>query len=220
MIKLIKSLLPRLPARIYYNLWVTPFQKQYRENRKDIIEGIVPVRYAKIADVVPGRRILEIGSGEGVLALALARKGVEVVAVDFSRRRVNEAERIKSAWKKKGIDVDNVEFFVGGSREAIKFSSEADTLVAVNVAYHMKDEFEDLLDSLASSISNIVLVGNQNRANCWYLDKGKSDKLGKWNYLATVEGMGSLLESRCFRVVQVEELDSPAVVGTRRCPST
>lgn len=50
-------------------------------------------RYAFAARSVPGKRVLDVGSGEGYGAALLAEKAAEVVGIDYSKAAVDHASR-------------------------------------------------------------------------------------------------------------------------------
>lgn len=64
------------------------FQIYYRENADKISKVEVPERYLRIAKLVPGERVLEIGSADGAQSLILARSkslvcGVELMPMQY-----------------------------------------------------------------------------------------------------------------------------------------
>jgi hypothetical protein len=58
----------------------------YRTNRKAIWRGDIPEKYTRLVDLVPGKRVLELGAAEGVLSLLLAQKKEKVFALDGTRK--------------------------------------------------------------------------------------------------------------------------------------
>lgn len=85
-----------------------------------------------LSDIVPGRRVLEIGCGDGSLALTLARRGARVDAIDISDARIAQARRIASA-----DDLD-VTFHVMNAEE-LAFAAETFDVVCGRAIVHHLD---------------------------------------------------------------------------------
>ncbi|KAK3377343.1 S-adenosyl-L-methionine-dependent methyltransferase [Lasiosphaeria ovina] len=56
------------------------------------LELILPT-IDELADVKPGQRVLDIGTGNGIVARRLARDGVDVLATDYSLGQIENARR-------------------------------------------------------------------------------------------------------------------------------
>lgn len=61
-------------------------QKRYSQNH--LVDGTVLEAIVEAARIVPGRNVLEIGPGVGILTAALLRAGAQVTAVEIDRRLV------------------------------------------------------------------------------------------------------------------------------------
>src|SRR5579863_3769934 len=82
---------------------------------------------------VSGRRILDVGCGDGDLALELRRRGAIVTGIDTS------ADMIEAAKVRAARENVNVEFQVG-SAESIPFAAERfDAVVAVTILCFVAD---------------------------------------------------------------------------------
>ena len=68
-----------------------------------------------------GQRVLEVGCGEGILSVLMAKKGAIVTATDISEKNLEEA---KNLAKKEGIKIDF-------------FQSDAENLPFENNSFHV-----------------------------------------------------------------------------------
>jgi ubiquinone biosynthesis O-methyltransferase len=76
---------------------------------------------------VKGRRVLDIGCGDGDLAVELRRRGANVTGIDASSDMIEAA---KARAKREGLEID----FQVGAAECIPFAAEQfDTVVAVTI---------------------------------------------------------------------------------------
>jgi 2-polyprenyl-3-methyl-5-hydroxy-6-metoxy-1,4-benzoquinol methylase len=212
----VKAKIGRPPAWIYYNLFFTPLQTQYRKNVQLIEGGDVPERYKTLAKHVPGKSIVEIGAGECILSLYLASQGKEVWAVDLSRKRTKEGERIKKIWQEQGKPVEQCRIERGGTDKVIELLENADTLVAIHVMYHLEAKAVPFVKSIPANVKFIVMAGNRMRASQWQQNKGADDSMGKWNYYASIEGMKELVLEAGFEPSVIDSGGSPIVIGERR----
>src|SRR5580698_876395 len=105
----------------------------YRENIEEIREGNVPPKYTRLIPYVPGKKVLEIGSAEGVMSLCLARKKEKVFAVEFTPKRHQAAVELKAAWQSKDIDVSRCELVLGDIFEHLDLLNQVETVVADRV---------------------------------------------------------------------------------------
>jgi tRNA1(Val) A37 N6-methylase TrmN6 len=107
----------------------------YRKNEERILRGDVPEKYLRILPHIPGDKVLEIGSAEGVLALLLSKEGKRVTALERQPDRHKAALALKRSWgDKRAI------FFDGDIRDKLHHLEGKDTLVAVRMIYYLKDE--------------------------------------------------------------------------------
>jgi SAM-dependent methyltransferase len=184
----------------------------YRKNEAAILKGDVPEKYLRLIPHIPGERILEIGSAEGVLALLLARQGKQVTALERKAERHEAAQRLRDSWAVKGV-----RFICGDIRNNLFRFHGIDTLVAIRMVYYLGDELDEVFAEAALKIPNVVLCGNKNRAQ-WWRDgiPNRNDKAD--NYYASHEGMTDLLLRHGYRIKTVIEEGDPIVVGeTRTC---
>jgi hypothetical protein len=185
----------------------------YRKNEAAILRGDIPQKYSRIVPFVPGNRILEIGSAEGVLAMLLSRAGKAVAALEKNQSRVDAAEHLYAAWRQRW-DFQSPAFFRGSIADRFDLLEGIDTLVAVRVIYYFGDKIDDIFAEIAKQVPNVVLCGNRNRAIRYHA--GTPDQpLGEMNYYASAEGMRDLLHRHGYGIAR-EKLDGDAIVVGQR----
>jgi hypothetical protein len=188
----------------------------YRTNRKAIWNGDIPEKYARLVDLVPGQRILELGAAEGVLSLLLAQNKEKVFALEMKRERHEEALRLKSSWQERGLDVGRCEMVLGNIKDRLHLLKSVDTLLAVRSIYYLRGDLTEVFDAIGRHVPNVVLCGNRNRARKYVESHGNpDDPLGKANYYATLEGMTALLEGCGYAIVTSIAEGDPIVIGAK-----
>jgi hypothetical protein len=188
----------------------------YRTNRKAIWNGDIPEKYARLVDLVPGQRILELGAAEGVLSLLLAQNKEKVFALEMKRERHGEALRLKSSCQERGLDVGRCEMVHGNIKDQLHILKSVDTLLAVRSIYYLRGDLTEGFDAIGRHVPNVVLCGNRNRARKYVESHGNpDDPLGKANYYATLEGMTSLLEGCGYAIVNTVADGDPIVIGAK-----
>ena len=189
----------------------------YRNNRKAIWRGDIPEKYARLVDLVPGQRVMELGAAEGVLSLLLAQKKEKVFALELKGERHEEAQRLKASWQDRGLDVGRCEMVLGNIKQQLHLLRAVDTLLAVRSIYYLRTDLADVFDAVSRHVPNVVLCGNRNRARKYVESHGNpDDPLGKENYFATLEGMTSLLEGCGYAIVNSIGEGDPIVIGAKR----
>lgn len=186
----------------------------YRNNEQAILEGKPPEKYTRIVPHVPGEKIIEIGSAEGVLALLLAKEGKRVVALEQSMERTTAARALGAKWR---ADPHRITFVCGDILDNLHFLDGWDTLVAIRMVYHLKEDADTVIAEAAKrGVKSVVLGGNKNRAK-EFLQTGNvgSGKLGKFNYYATPAGMRELLERHGYKIIKEITEGDPICVGER-----
>lgn len=190
----------------------------YRKNADAINDGIVPAKYTRLLKYIPGKKILEFGSAEGVQALLLAEQGREVTALEVNQERYEGALRLKNRWLELGKQVQTCTMVQGNILDSTELLNGIDTLLGVRVIYHLRGGALDLMKQVAAAdVENIVLCGNKNRAHRF--ENGlvpHDDGLGFWNCYASVGGMVELLEQVGYQIVTViNDGEDPIVTGRR-----
>ncbi len=100
--------------------------------------------------VSPRDRVLDVGCGNGALALDLAPRCARVIGVDLSERNVAEARR-----RLEGRGARNVEFRVGDATR-MSFEEPVDCVVLSNVLEHVEDRV-GMLRRLAAAAPRLLI---------------------------------------------------------------
>lgn len=192
---------------------------EFRRNADLILRGKIPSKYTRLVDLVPGDRVLEIGAAEGVLALLLAGRKKEVIALELGEERHQWALRLQAHWASRGRDVGRCRMVQGDIRDHLDLLETVDTLVAVRMIYYLQEDIEAVFEHVGRHVRNVVLCGNRGRArrsrdpNC-----KPRDAVDPFNGYASLEGMTSLLESCGYAVTPTLTDGDPVVVGVKRMP--
>jgi len=109
-----------------------------------------------------GRRILDVGCGDGVLAVGLARRGANVVGVDVSSDML-AAARSRALGEGQNVTFDEAR------AEALPFATGAfDTVVAVTVLCFVADASAGLTEmARVLRPGGLLVVGELGKWNCW-----------------------------------------------------
>lgn len=181
----------------------------YRKNEERILRGDVPEKYLRILPHIPGDKVLEIGSAEGVLALCLAKSGKEVAALERSADRHEAAITLGKKW-----GIKSVRFFGGDIRDNLFLLNGTDTLVAVRMIYYLKGDLDAVFAEVARKVPNVVLCGNRNRADRYRA--GVVDPTSNADdYYASREGMRDVLERHGYVVIEEVTEGDEIVVGRK-----
>jgi SAM-dependent methyltransferase len=186
----------------------------YRKNETAIQRGEVPDKYTRLLPYIPGQRILEIGSAEGVLALLLAREGKTVTALEKSEERHETAQQLYCEWLGREKNFKAPTFVNGSIANHLNLVAGQDTLVAVRMIYYLGNQLDSVFAEVSKYVPNVVLCGNRNRAERWRA--GNPDPpLGDMNRYAAHEGMEALLERHGYEIVSELREGDEIVVGRR-----
>lgn len=186
----------------------------YRKNEAAIARGDVPVKYTRILPHIPGQRILEVGSAEGVLALLLAREGRQVTALEMRQERHEAALALCTAWNRLSRLKTAPAFVCGRIGEHLDLLEGKDTLVAVRMVYYLREDIDWIFHRISQHVPNVVLCGNGNRAARYHENRiPVDDGLGKFNYYASADGMSALLARHGYEVEMGASDGDPIVIG-------
>lgn len=190
----------------------------YRKNESAILGGVVPDKYLRLLPYIPGERILEIGSAEGVLALCLARADLgakkEVTALERREDRHESALALQQTWARSYRFTCHPAFVSGGIAHHLDLLEGVDTLVAVRMIYYLRDQLDPVFAEVARKVPNVVLCGNRNRADRFR--RGVPDEPGgAENYYASFEGMRDLLSRNGYRIANKCTEGDEIVVGRK-----
>jgi ubiquinone/menaquinone biosynthesis C-methylase UbiE len=120
---------------------VTDIKQYYSKNNEVVrheqqqIEFELATRIFK-AEIKPSGKLLELGCGAGFYSLFFASLGVEVEALDFTPKLIEEANAILASTNFK----DRINFQVGDARNLSQFSeNQFDYVVSMGPMYHLVD---------------------------------------------------------------------------------
>lgn len=199
-------------------------------------------RIVELADPRRDDFCVDLGAGTGLLALALAPRVQELVAVDISERML---ERLDDTAAADGVD--NVEPLVADLRR-LPLEDESATLVVSNYAFHHLDDpgkelalaearrilrpggrlvIGDMMFSLSLEPRDRRLVWEKVRA---LLKRGPAGVVrilrnaarvlaGRWEQPAAPELWQEMLVARAFEQVRIELLAHEAAVAVARRPA-
>ena len=192
-----------------------PGSLAYRRSQTEIWEGKVPFKYRRLLPFIGGGRVLEVGAAEGVLALTLSRDGRvdRVTALELREERHTEGQRLQRAWAERGFDVSRCLMIQGDIRERLDLLQTADTLVAIRSIYYLREDARAVIEAAHRFVPRVVLCGNRNRA-AQYGQHPKSE-LGRFNFLASIDGMQWVLRTAGYSIATVVKEGDPIVVGVR-----
>jgi hypothetical protein len=191
----------------------------YRKNEAAIKRGAIPEKYTRLLPYIPGDRVLEVGSAEGVLALCLGRADLgakkEVTALERKAERHESAIALRSQWAQTYRFTALPVFHCGDIGDHLDLLDGIDTLVAVRMIYYLGDQLDPVFEQVARKVPNVVLCGNKNRAARWRA--GEPDEpLGEMNKYAAEEGMVELLHRHGYRTLDGFLSEGDAIVVGRK----
>lgn len=190
----------------------------YRKNEAAIRRGEAPAKYTRLLPHIPGHRILEIGSAEGVLASLLARVDggtkQEVTALERNGDRHEAALRLCAEWREHYKFSATPNFLNADIRDRLDLLQDVDTLVAVRVIYYLRTDIDSVFGEIAARVPNVVLCGNANRAERYHAGNPHPG-LGEYNFYASAEGMRDLLTRHGYDIVKEIPDGDPIVVGRK-----
>jgi ubiquinone/menaquinone biosynthesis C-methylase UbiE len=157
-----------IPARPFLDV-AEPYQRFRLDYPPRLIDRLVA-----LLPLAPGDRVLDLGCGTGQLALAFARRGMDVLALDPEPQMLNVA-RVATAGE--GLTID----FVQGTADDLATTSGPFALVTIGRAFHWMDRAAVLakLDGLVTPRGGIALfhdahppvVGNEWFRAAWAVSR-------------------------------------------------
>lgn len=108
---------------------------------------LVSLKYIK-----PGQTVLEVGCGEGILAVLMAKKGAIVTAVDISEKNLEAAKKLADK------EEVGIEFFKADAENLSFNDNSFDVIVADNVLEHLPDFKKGLAEIKRVTKKNAIIV--------------------------------------------------------------
>lgn len=202
---------------------------------------VIRDRIVELAEPRLDDTVVDLGAGTGLLALALAPRVHELVAVDISQRMLDRLDDAAIADGLHNVDT------VAADLRRLPLEDESATLVVSNYAFHHLD---DVAKELALAEARRILrpggrlvicdmmfslsLGARDRRLVWakvvallkrgpkgvvrILRNGGRVLTGRWEQPATPETWERMLVARGFEEVQVELLRHEAAVAVARRP--
>lgn len=211
----------RSSAYVPYRIRHERHQSEFRKNREQIALGNVPGRYERTASFVPGRRVLDIGSADGTLALVLAQSKEKVIGAELMRYRHRTAQQMQRTWAERGARTENLRFVNRGVKRVKPLLKEVDTVVLSRTLYHLRADASWLFSQLKEfdNIEYVALFGNRDKEREWFGSKGEQTGLGEYLAFSGQEGMEDILRKHGFDIetsIASTETEDPIVIGARR----
>ena len=172
----------------------------YRNNEAAIKRGDVPEKYTRLLPFITGKRVLELGSAEGVLALLLAKQGRIVTALEKNAERHQAAQNLYAEWLARQNGFTAPRFVNGDILNNLDLLENQDTFVGIRSIYYLRDNIDCVFGAVAEAkVPTVVLCGNKNRAARWRSGI-PDDEGGPFNFYASHEGMSDLLKRHGYRI--------------------
>ena len=143
--------------------------------------------------------VLDIGCGNGLLALDLAQKAKKIVAVDLNSDNIKQAEE----WRKK-YGYDNVVFRLEDATK-IEFAHRFDKIVISNILEHIKERksFLNRIRKLSSTLLIRVPMENRDWLTLYKKELGLEYRLDRSHYIEyTAESLEKELKEAGFMLKQ------------------
>jgi precorrin-6B methylase 2 len=189
----------------------------YRTSKTSIWNADIPAKYTRLLDHIHGSRILELGAAEGVLALQLAQQKEKVFALEMKKDRHEEAVKLQEHWRQQGFEVDRCEMVYGSIFDRLDLLTQVDCLVAIRSIYYLRDRIDEVFAAVVKHVRHVTLCGNKGRAARYFgSEEDPADKLGKYNFYASIEGMTTILGNHGYTITRVIADGDPIVVGEKK----
>lgn len=148
-----------LSGQVRYNIAMS-FMKRLRFNlmytsRPPWDSGITPPEVVEFMETHTSGRALDLGCGTGTNAINLAKRGWQVIGVDFAGRAISDARR---KARRSGVQVD---FQVGDVTRLDKVSGSFDLILDIgcyhNLENDQKESYARRLETLLSASGTYML---------------------------------------------------------------
>ena len=186
----------------------------YRKHKSLLQNGDAPEKFKRLAEIVPGDKIVDVGAGEGILSLVIAASKAKARAIDVTPRRYETGLALKEKWLSLGKTAEGCEYVLGDALADPSLLDGFDTLVASRVIYYFGDNIDRFIAQAAERVEYICLVGNASRNRRYARGKVPAD-IGENVKYSTPEGMKSLLQKHGFEIIQTADFGDPIVIGRK-----
>jgi len=186
----------------------------YRKHKRMLNSGDAPEKFKRLAEIVPGEKVVDVGAGEGILALVMAATKTKTRAIDVTPRRYETGLALRDKWISLGKTSERCELVLGDALANPSLLDGFDTLVASRVIYYFGENIDRFIAQAAERVEYVCLVGNASRNRRYARGKIPSD-IGENVIYSTPEGMKSLLQSHGFEIIQTADFGDPVVIGRK-----
>ena len=122
----------------------------------------------KLAQLKPGMRILDVGSGRGEIVLHCARMGIHAIGVDYSKDAVQLAEKAKATHSSKEQDFMH---FICNNINNVKLDEKVDRIFLLDLIEHMHNwELKKLLKICRKLLASNGVIIIHTLPNKWVYD--------------------------------------------------
>ncbi|MCL6096823.1 MAG: class I SAM-dependent methyltransferase [Patescibacteria group bacterium] len=123
----------------------------------------------KLIDIKPGMNILDLGCGRGDVDFYLARKGVRVIGIDYSKDAIELCNKSLKNMPKK---IKNLVSFYNMDAKKIEFKDDSfDCVISLDVFEHLyKEELEVVMKNLSKVLKRNGILFVHTETNRIYLD--------------------------------------------------
>jgi SAM-dependent methyltransferase len=181
--------------------------KTYNKHTAFVSQLALPV--VDLLDPKEGESILDVGCGEGTLAIEIERRGAKVIGVDMSPQMVAEAKN------------SGIEAYVGSVTD-LPYEEAFDAVFSNATLHWVKDArcaVQNIAKALKSSGRFVCEFGGE--GNAYHVVSAMQEVFAKhpgfgvfenpW-YFPSVEEYKSLLEAEGFRVEYIEHIPRPTPI--------
>ncbi len=206
---LIKKVLYSKPvAKLNVKFRLLILQKAYQGLGKyaSILEGCVHPKHRLmnyhqffVDNVRPNEVVLDLGCGNGLVALDVAKKAKEVVGVDLNENSIRNASKNKQKFQK-----DNITFITGDATN-FNFDKKFDKIILSNVLEHIENRKDFLIriKDLSSVILLRVPMINRDWVTLYKKELGMEYRLDKTHYIEyTLESLTRELQAAKWTLVE------------------
>ena len=140
---------------VAYDTYVAAFEKRFDSTFREVTEPF----FQRFVQTIPGKRVLDLGSGAGSNAVLFTKKGFDVTCIDLSQKMVERC-------MKKGLCA------IQGDMEEVQFSPNSfDGIWAYCSLLHLKREnIPRMVECLSTWLKKDGLLG------VGFLDEGRADE--------------------------------------------